>query len=203
MRSDCAIFGDCCGDYEAVCAAPECGDGICGDGLIRGSEGCDDSGTSAGDGCSASCDLESCGNGVIECDEICLFTGLDGLTQCRTQLIQPEHLRRVGMPQAVTLDSCGDHQLIVNAFHGVCDGHTQQAALPAGLQRGNQLLDILDAHAGSRRVMHQHPVAGISLCRKVVKAVEHRVTALRTAVDTLQRGCCVARLDGGPVFVIG
>ena len=38
---------------------------FCGDGVIdRAHETCDDGNTDDGDGCSASCSLETCGNGV-------------------------------------------------------------------------------------------------------------------------------------------
>jgi cysteine-rich repeat protein/predicted outer membrane repeat protein len=39
-------------DAPSVCVP------VCGDGLLRGSEGCDDGGTDSGDGCSASCEVE-------------------------------------------------------------------------------------------------------------------------------------------------
>lgn len=43
----------------------------CGDGLLQSGEPCDDGGTEACDGCSATCTVERCGNGVLECDEEC------------------------------------------------------------------------------------------------------------------------------------
>ena len=55
---------------DSDCSAP-----MCGDGFINGTftpptgsavENCDDGNTTAGDGCSATCRIESCGNGVTE-----------------------------------------------------------------------------------------------------------------------------------------
>lgn len=56
---------------------------VCGDGMPAGSEQCDDANTLACDGCSATCRIEACGNGRIECDEECddgPQTGLPGST---------------------------------------------------------------------------------------------------------------------------
>jgi cysteine-rich repeat protein len=44
---------------------------VCGDGTRQAGEECDDGNTTACDGCSAVCRIESCGNGRIECDEEC------------------------------------------------------------------------------------------------------------------------------------
>lgn len=46
---------------------PTCGDGN----IDNGFEQCDDGNTSTGDWCSASCGLESCGNGVLDPGEAC------------------------------------------------------------------------------------------------------------------------------------
>lgn len=58
---------------------------FCGDGIVNGSEQCDDGNTSNGDGCSSSCSTEtppaSCGNGSIDSGENCddyNSTGGDG-----------------------------------------------------------------------------------------------------------------------------
>ena len=53
----------------------DCTPSICGDGKLNASavppEQCDDGGTTSEDGCSASCRLEHCGNGVIDAFEEC------------------------------------------------------------------------------------------------------------------------------------
>jgi cysteine-rich repeat protein len=43
----------------------------CGNGILEGSEACDDGNTSNGDGCSATCTLQLCGNGVVNPGEQC------------------------------------------------------------------------------------------------------------------------------------
>jgi cysteine-rich repeat protein len=52
------------------CSNPACGDGLVNGAftpsLAPGPERCDDGNTSPGDGCSASCQVEDCGNGVTE-----------------------------------------------------------------------------------------------------------------------------------------
>ena len=58
-------------DY-GICRAGECVAFGCGDGVVEGTEVCDDGNRIGGDGCSANCDsLETCGNGVIDPTEQC------------------------------------------------------------------------------------------------------------------------------------
>jgi len=45
--------------------------GVCGDGTVDPGEECDDGNTASGDGCSATCALESCGNGTTDQGEGC------------------------------------------------------------------------------------------------------------------------------------
>ena len=72
-------FGACdCSDEDdpvmgtdaGMDSGPPPGDGstnVCGDGIVRGGETCDDGNTADGDGCSADClSDESCGNGVVD-----------------------------------------------------------------------------------------------------------------------------------------
>ncbi len=46
---------------------------VCGDGVVESPEECDDGNTVSGDGCSATCKIESasCGNGIVEAGEEC------------------------------------------------------------------------------------------------------------------------------------
>lgn len=44
---------------------------FCGDGVIRGSEECDDGNLIDGDGCESDCRTRPCGNGTVELDEVC------------------------------------------------------------------------------------------------------------------------------------
>jgi cysteine-rich repeat protein len=52
---------------------------ICGNGVVEGTEECDDGNATGGDGCSADCDFEECGDGILnqgeECDD---FNTVDG-----------------------------------------------------------------------------------------------------------------------------
>ena len=44
---------------------------VCGNGVVEDGEACDDGNRVSGDGCSASCTVESCGDGIVEGDEQC------------------------------------------------------------------------------------------------------------------------------------
>jgi cysteine-rich repeat protein len=44
---------------------------VCGNGVVEGTEQCDDGNTSGGDGCSADCDFEICGDGILNQGEQC------------------------------------------------------------------------------------------------------------------------------------
>jgi len=43
----------------------------CGNGIVEGTEQCDDGNTNGGDGCSADCDFEVCGDGILNQGEQC------------------------------------------------------------------------------------------------------------------------------------
>lgn len=78
---------------EVTCEIPDCGNGI-----VENGEGCDDEGREDGDGCSATCAVESgyvcegegpsvcrvveCGDGLIEGDEECDDSGVEPLDGC-------------------------------------------------------------------------------------------------------------------------
>lgn len=70
------------GDALRICElySDQClGVGVCGDGIIQGSEQCDDGNNVDGDGCSSSCKLESlCGNGILDPGEQCDSGMLNG-----------------------------------------------------------------------------------------------------------------------------
>jgi len=44
---------------------------VCGNDIVEGLEACDDGNTVGGDGCSATCAIESCGNNVLDVGELC------------------------------------------------------------------------------------------------------------------------------------
>lgn len=89
----------------------------CGDGMREGSEACDDADTSPGDGCSATCTVESgwtcttplmapstcqeaCGEGaVVPGGKVCFAT--------------PQTYAHTGMPSAADVDGDGDHDIFM------------------------------------------------------------------------------------------
>ncbi|MCX6706723.1 MAG: hypothetical protein NT001_01120 [Candidatus Woesearchaeota archaeon] len=56
-----ACFQDCSVDTSGCSATA-----VCGDGFVAPSEGCDDGNTGSGDGCTAACVVEICGDGIIQ-----------------------------------------------------------------------------------------------------------------------------------------
>ena len=81
----------CTGTMPSVCTT------TCGDGVVAGTEACDDGDTMGGDGCSATCTVESgfmcTGTMPSVCDEVCgdamvvgseTCDGAVGITDCAT-----------------------------------------------------------------------------------------------------------------------
>lgn len=67
-------YGSSCDYCTTSCLSQNVQGGYCGDGLVNGTEACDDGNTDTGDGCDASCLLEIptvCGDGVTEGSEAC------------------------------------------------------------------------------------------------------------------------------------
>jgi len=111
------VGGDGC---SATCALESCGNGVvdageaCDDGTLGRStvtcsanclsnrqcgnsfvdldyfEACDDGNTQSGDGCSAICELETCGNGVLDAGEVCDDGDLDNGDGCDSLCISDE-----------------------------------------------------------------------------------------------------------------
>jgi len=62
------------GDDRLNGAAPDIGAdevALCGDGIIAGSEACDDGNLVDGDGCDSNCTITGCGNGIVTAGETC------------------------------------------------------------------------------------------------------------------------------------
>lgn len=74
-QSDCSTVGNGACTSDGVCLPAKCGDKI--KNIVGGiEEGCDDGGTAAGDGCSATCQVESgyeCSGAT--CEKVCLSEG--------------------------------------------------------------------------------------------------------------------------------
>src|SRR5215831_14261794 len=70
------------GNGKTDCADPSCAGApacmhvvaVCGNGVVEGSEQCDDGNTVNGDGCEADCTLPRCGNGILDRPVIALAT---------------------------------------------------------------------------------------------------------------------------------
>ena len=80
---------------DSDCTTPACGDNHVNKSFVPPTgtfpEGCDDGGTGAGDGCSAVCQIESCGNGVTEAvnGEQCDDGNTNDLDACRNNCQMP------------------------------------------------------------------------------------------------------------------
>jgi cysteine-rich repeat protein len=101
----------------------------CGDGLMTGSEACDDGNTLAGDGCSANCLIEGgpeyCGDGMIQGAEECDLGPFNGhmtnppcTSDCR--------LIRCGDGMVDGLEECDRGVLNNNATYGDVNGCTSE-----------------------------------------------------------------------------
>lgn len=104
-----------------------CSDGpVCGDGLVTGSENCDDSNTLNGDGCNAICLAESgwnCGDGTI-CDPVCG----DGMVVA-AEVCDPTNsawTEYCASDCTTTIASCGD--TLIQTAHEACDDGNASAA---------------------------------------------------------------------------
>ncbi len=71
--TDCTVEGNICNsDEPAMCVPPS----VCGDGMIEGSETCDDSNAVAGDGCSDACVIEA-GFTCMDSPSVCYFDEIE------------------------------------------------------------------------------------------------------------------------------
>jgi len=94
---DCISIGQAAGDLacNASCGWDISGcvgsGAVCGNGVQEGDEECDDNNTTACDGCSPLCKVETCGNGVVECGEQCDdgAQNSDTADSCRTDCTNP------------------------------------------------------------------------------------------------------------------
>ena len=103
------------------------GDNICGNGVVGDREICDDGNALGGDGCSATCEPEECGNAVTDVGEECDDGRLDGfacdvgclLPRCGNGVVGPDEQCDDGN------DSDGDGCNTSCLFEGCGDGVTQ------------------------------------------------------------------------------
>lgn len=128
-----AYFSSGSGTVDVTTTAP-----VCGDGTVEGLEDCDDGNTTAGDGCSDTCELEpgyvcggapsmcelACGNGVVDrflgeqCDDGGTATG-DG---CSDTCAFEAGYYCEGTPSVCSMVMCGDST--VDAGESCDDGNT-------------------------------------------------------------------------------
>lgn len=140
---------------------------ICGDGTLAGGEKCDDGNKLPNDGCTAACEIERCGDGIVQTSEVCDGSAPVGFTcavDCKSTVAIP-----VGA-------KCGDN--IKNQPTEECDG----TATPAGQVCsatckitpvcGNSIVEAgeeCDA-TGPTCVMCKKPVTG-SACNTCIAAI--------------------------------
>jgi cysteine-rich repeat protein len=114
----CLIGTDC---TSGVCMGNVCIASSCGDGVIQAGEGCDDSDAMGGDGCSATCQVESgytcagapsvctttCGDGVLAGAETCDDSDATGGDGCSASCTIESGWTCAGAP-SVCDETCGD-----------------------------------------------------------------------------------------------
>jgi cysteine-rich repeat protein len=136
------------------CTMPACGDGKVNRAFTpvgaTGPEQCDDNNTTAGDGCSATCQIETCGNGVTETinGEQCDDGNLMDLDACRNTCQFP----RCGDGVASTSEACdtnGNSQTCnIDCSVPACgDGKVNRAFTPSGAA-GPEQCDDMNTTAG-------------------------------------------------------
>ncbi|MFA6383463.1 MAG: DUF4215 domain-containing protein [Parcubacteria group bacterium] len=126
----CDDFLDNDGDTDVDCAdsdcanEPECQGPICGNYIIEVNEACDDGNVNSGDGCSATCQIESsCGDGIVtsppeECDifslpQACTIEGYQGEITCGQSCLWNDY--------CYPKEGCGDG--IINGPESCDDGN--------------------------------------------------------------------------------
>ena len=67
-------------EMEASCKAPRCGDGV-----VQGSEACDDGNDIDDDACRNDCSLPRCGDGIVQSGEVCDDGNSNDMDQCNNQ----------------------------------------------------------------------------------------------------------------------
>jgi hypothetical protein len=101
-----------------------------------------------------------------------------------------EHLRRLRLPQPFARHGLEDAAVFVGALQGIGDRHREQATGIVRAHRGDQVFDHGHRQAGSRRIVHQHPiVADFNLAAEFAG---HRPQAVG---DTLRAGIAAAAQD--------
>jgi cysteine-rich repeat protein len=88
---------------------------VCGDGQVHGTEACDDANPFAGDGCTALCELETCGDGILQPDlgETCDDGNLASGDGCSATCV------RTACPAGMVRDC--DDRCTTPVDDGVCD----------------------------------------------------------------------------------
>ncbi|MDQ3366848.1 MAG: DUF4215 domain-containing protein [Myxococcota bacterium] len=90
---------------------------VCGDGFVAPSEGCDDSNTTDGDGCSSTCQLELvCGNGVLQTGEQCDDANTSNNDGCSMACVIENQVTEVEPNETTAEATASSVQIVGNAF---------------------------------------------------------------------------------------
>ncbi|MCA9670850.1 MAG: hypothetical protein KC503_34875 [Myxococcales bacterium] len=107
-----ALLGGACNALLESRRAP----GLCGDGVVQSEVGeeCDDGAQVGGDGCSATCKREACGNGVVDVGEQCDLgpandDGGDCTRDCKHAVCGDGHVKLRGTPPYEACDDGNDN----------------------------------------------------------------------------------------------
>jgi fibro-slime domain-containing protein len=122
--------------------ATGCGSGRCGDGERQDAEACDDGNTSAGDGCSASCDAVEDGWACERPGEACVL-----LSTCGDGVV--EGIERCDDSNTAAGDGCGDRCAVESGWScPAAGGRCQAAACGDGLAVGDEECEDGNAVSG-------------------------------------------------------
>ncbi len=149
-----------------ACTAPA----ICGDGIVQGTEKCDDGNTVSGDGCSSTCVVEFCGDGILQtglgeqCDKTstsliscATTTGYTGTKTCSTVCTLGTCVSNESCGDGIvqSIEECDDHNTVNN------DGCSAQCLLEKAKtsldQEGLARVQALETKLNNMTIIPTHP----------------------------------------------
>jgi cysteine-rich repeat protein len=116
---------------------------------VAGSEECDDGNTTDGDGCSAGCVTEICGNGVVQAGEECDDGNASNADACRAASCGDGFVRDCGGAPGADCGGCAGHEMCFRGTFTLDDA----AAGPFEPLRGVEIEYVIAFDVASTRTV--------------------------------------------------